>query len=613
MARATEYARSAWLALYKGVRAVNLYSDDHAEVERWALNLTRSVQSAASIRPSLHLEIRAHQVMLDDDILQDTAGEREMLVERLYADGVRGFVFSGSFTRDAAKRLLAALGPYCYPDVAPLQPVTDRLHWEPFEGLSFHVAHRSGPAGLAVDALTSKERDWMLQVQRGTTAPAHSDLALEAVWDITGGSIPWPATIPAAEAARLDHEAGEVVAYRVPAVRVGEITLLALRHWRDDPRLGSLIEPLPGLLRGLVTSGRAGEAGRFAQPLLAWARATPRDHHETLLQRRLDTLEPVLLGDDVLRLLFEAAANRTIDAEELATFWQAMLPHRLAALLEFTSVLPEGANRDALTHLVADNVEEDPTLLHHAVVRGPVGPALTALDALGCLPPGKEAVALALDALDRKEPAIQARGLRYLLPMRSRRIAARILPHATSERADVRAAALAYMARYAYRPAFETLRDFSQSGRFANLDLASRCDVCKTAGIVGGGDAERLAWTHLPAGYERLQPDRCVPWIVCLAATGAPAADEYLSAMAASPDPRLQAVAATTRPLWDRRREARGQTEPGMTSSPGLSAPSSPGSSIPGARPPSGSHRAHPHPTHPANEVPRPPPSEDDS
>ncbi|MCP4873837.1 MAG: hypothetical protein GY898_34545 [Proteobacteria bacterium] len=178
--------------------------------------------------------------------------------------------------------------------------------------------------------------------------------------------------------------------------------------------------------------------------------------------------------------------------------------------------------------------------------------------------------------------------------MRSRRIAKRILPYVTSETLDVRAAALAYMARYAYHPAFETLRDFTQSGLFANLDFASRCEVCKTLGVVGGPDAEKLAWTHLPAGFERLQPDRCVPWVVCLAAAGSPAAGEYLDAMGASTDPRVQAVEANTRPLWERRRATRGQLAPPMTTSPGMPIPSAPGYSLSGTydRASSGRHQA---------------------
>lgn len=594
MARATEYARSAWLAMFKGVRAVNLYTDDHAEVVRWAHNMTRYVQSAAAIRPSLHLEIRSHFVVLDEDVLQDTAGEREMLVERLYADGIRGFVFSSEFTKEAAMRLLRALAPYCYADLAPLQPVADRLHWEPFEGLTFHVKHRGGPSGLAVDVLTSRERDWMLQVQRTGAQTLDVPFALESVWDTTGGSIPWPASVPAAEAARLDREAEDVVARRVTTERIGELTLLALRQWRDDPRLPTLIEPIPVLVRRLVAEGRAGEVGRFVAPLLSWARGKPADHHETLLQRRVEALGPLLLSDDFLRPLFEAAATRTIDAGELAIFWRALLPENLLPLLEFTSVLPEGPHREALTKLVADLVTPDAGLLHHAVTQGPVGPAMAAIDALGCIPPTKPAVVLALDALDRKEPALKARALRYLLPMRSRRIAERVLSYVTSETTDVRAAALSYMARYAYRPAFETLRDFTQSGLFANLDFPSRCEVCKTLGVVGGPEAEKLAWTHLPAGFERLQADRSVPWIVCLAAAGSPAAEGYLDAMMASTDPRIQAVSANTRPLWERRRATRGQLVPPMTTSPGMPIPSSPGYSLSGLsdRPASGSHRA---------------------
>ncbi len=593
--------------MYKGVRAVNLYTPDHAEVDRWAYNMTTQLASAVAIRPSLQIEIRAHSVHLEDDLLQDTTEERETLVERLYADGVRGFTFTADFDKAAALRLLRTLAPYCYADLAPIQPVSDRLHWEPFDGLTFHVQHRPGPGGLAVDALTSRERDWMLRVQRSGGKLA--DGAMRIAWDVTGGGIPWPVALPAAEAARLDREAEDVVAHRVELDRVGHLMLLGLREWRDDPRLPTLLEPIPKAVRRLVEEGRPGDVGRFVAPLLRWTATKPADHHEMLLQNRLAALIPLMLGDDLLRQLFEDARGRTIAPAELKSFWEALPPTQLASVLEFASVLPDGPNREALIQVVAAHAEDDLDLLHEPVVKGPVGPALVAVDALGCLAPSKEAVILALDALDRPEPALKARALRFLLPMRSRRIAQRILPYATSDRGDVRAAALAYMARYAYRPAFQTLRDYTQSGLFANLDLPGRCEVCRTIGVVGGDDAEKLAWTHLPAGFERLQPDRCVPWIVCLAATGVDAAGEYLDAMAASSDPRVQTIERNTRPLWERRRASRGQLAPPMQTSPGMPIPSAPGFPASGVfeRPASGTHRApsRARTTDPATRAPR--------
>jgi hypothetical protein len=505
-------------------------------------------------------------------------------------------------------RLLRTLAPYCYADLAPVQPVSDRLRWEPFQGLTFQVHHRSGPLGLAADRLTTQEHDWMMRVQHGPVTEAVSREALEPVWDVTGGGIPWPTTVPAAEAARLDREVIDVVAKRVPTERIGLLLVLALRQWRDDDRLDTLIDPLPELLRGLVEAGRVGEAGRLIAPLLQWARAQSADRRESALGKQLRGLTVLLLGDDVLRSLGEAA-DRTLEATELVVFWEALLPDELPALLNFTAAMSDGPTRNELVGLLAKAVEEDPSPLQPAIQTGGLNQARTAIDALAELRPTRSNVLLVLDALDRSEPALQARALEYLLPMRSRRIAKRILPHVTSETRKVRAAALAYMARYAYRPAFDTLCDFTQNGMFANLDLASRCEICKTLGVVDAHEAERLAWTHLPGPFERLPPGRCIPWVVCLAATGAAGAEEYLEAMATSSEPQLRAVATNARSLWERRRASRGQLSPPMTTSPGMHFPSTPGSGV-FERPRAGSHRAPRAATGPAHPVPTPPEDE---
>jgi len=595
MQSAVEPARRAWLALFKGVRAVNLYSDEHAEVRRWAGEFIRQLEEACEHGPAV-MELHPHSVRLGEKVLHSTREEREMLVERLFADGVRSLQFNKALDADAASRLLRALAPYCYADRAPLQPVSDRLHWEPFDGLTIQVQHSSGPGGLAVDALTAREQAWQRAVQE-PTGPERLELeALREAWDLSGGIVPWPAAVPVDEAMHLDEEVQTVGARRIPTERVGRLLLETVKAMSDDEELTALVETLGVKIGEIVAERRPEDVGRLLAPLFR-----PRDPSDEPLsarrQERLQALAPTLLSDDILRSLLEGVRQGTLDPDGVARYFAAVPGDRLHRVVEFASVLPEGEARDALVRVVGRHAECDVERLRSTILHGSVGPARVALDALGLVPPSKPAVALALTALDRPEPAVQIRAIHYLLPLRSRRIGEALMPLLSHQSRDVRSGALAYMARYAYRPAFGVLRDFIQSGLFGGLSLQDRIEICRTLGVVGAEEAIALSATHLRVGFERLEPDRAIPWIVCLASTGAEEAEEFLDAMGRSADEGVRTIARETHALWQRRRSTRGQLRPPMTTRPGSPIPSVPGSAhrAPSGswrRPRSGRHRA---------------------
>lgn len=584
MQAAIEPARRAWLALFKGARAVNLYTEEHAEVSRWATEFVRQLGEACASGPVV-LEVQPHAVRFGTTVLHETREEREMLVERLFADGVRSLQFQKVLGDAAATRLVRVLGPYCYADRAPLQPISDRLHWEPFDGLTFHIQHHNGPSGLAVDAVTAREQAWVRVVQEPTHDGRLPLEAMRGVWDLTGGIVPWPAAVPVDEALRLDEEVQTVGATRVPAERIGLLLARSVQQASGDDVLDALLDPLPDKIRELVDARRPADVGRLLAPLLHGADLAD-DPFAAHQRDRAQGLIPSLLDDEILRSLLEGARNCKLEPGEVALYFTALPPARLHRVIEFASVLPDGPARDAVVKVIGDAATLDPERLRPTIMQGSVGPARVALNALSRVQPTKEAVALAMAALERSEPAVQSGAIRYLLPLRSRRIGEALVPLLQHQSRDVRSGALAYMARYAYRPAFGVIRDLCQSGLFGSLTLADRIEVCRTLGVVGGEEAIPLAMTHLRVGFERLEPDRALPWIICLAAAGADGAQEYLEAMGRSPDEAIRAVARESTPLWLRRRSTRGQLSPPVRTQPGSPIPSVPGATH---RAPSGS------------------------
>ena len=216
----------------KGVRALHLYTSEHSQVARWIDVLVASLDQACRAESPLVLEIRRQTVELGGEVLYDSADERETLVERLHADGIRSLHFHSGLDHDAARRLLGTLAPYCYAERAPLQPASDRLHWEPFKGLTFHVQNKSA-GRFAVDALTSRERllmDSLATRDRGAFEPVGPD-AMTGVWDGSGGIVDWPVVVPADRATAMDEEIETANSRRAPAFRVGMLLRSAISDW----------------------------------------------------------------------------------------------------------------------------------------------------------------------------------------------------------------------------------------------------------------------------------------------------------------------------------------------------------------------------------------------
>lgn len=569
MDETTRIARQAWTAFHKGVRAAHLYSPDHHEAQRLVGEFVALVRSAAQGRGPLVLRFGPNGA---EHCGAPLSGTKDPLAARLADDGIQSFSFSDAFDVAEGMLLLKLLEPFAVAERAPPQPLSECLRWETIGGLTVQMQLDGDSGGLAMDGLAAREHRWREDLG---AAPDRSGplgaAAFESIWDGTGGAIQWP-PVPPKDVDDLCAEVDEVAATRAPLDRVGVLIASALRAWQDDPRASRILNPLPSLVRCLLARGRAGEVGVLLGPLLRWARADHDPSGADGARERVRALGDLLVDESCLASLLDLVRQGMAEPSDVAA-WFAPLP--LASLdgaLSFLSMLPEGPHKEALSAVVVQAVGQRCVALREILLHGAPGAAQAAVETLTSLPMDRETVGLALEALSRTEPALLARIVDYLLPLRSRTIAERLVPLLSSERPEVRRGALTYMARYAYRPAFDALRDITTGGLFRQLPLLDRLEVCRTIGVVGGADAEALARSHLPTGWGRLDPDRSIPWIVCLAAAGSPSAADYLEAMAASPMETHRAIAREASALWKKRQDWR-PAPPPVRTSPGAPIP----------------------------------------
>ena len=578
---AAHTARQAWLALLKGVRAAHLYSADHGEVDRWVCEFVRLLGVASAGHP-LSFTFHPGRVELDGELLLDTRYDRNTLVDRLAADGVRGFQFHGGFDRAAGLRLLRLLAPYAYADRAPLQRLSDRLHWEAFDGLTVQIQADDEALGLGLDALSGRERWWRETLSQHAPPLELPEVAMTPVWDGTRGRISWPPSRPRGLEG-LEAEVDDALAHRITTTCVGESLVAAVRVWRDDERIDRLLTPLPLIVRRLVERGRPGDAGLLLGPLLRWAGTDRGPSWRMSVRDRVQALGGVLLDDEHLETLGEGVWSGQVRPDDLVAWFGALPVDDLGGILTFAATLPPGQCREALIADAAQTVGSRSVLLLPIFVEGRVGPGLAAFEVLDRLTMSRETVGLALEVLARGSAELVVRAIGYLMPLRSRTIAGRLVPLLSSEVAEVRSGAMNYMARYAYRPAFDPLRDLTEGGIFGGLPLPQRLEICRTLGIVGGIEAERLARSHLPTGWSRLDPDRSLPWVVCLAAVGSPAAPEFLEPAASTGPENQRAIARDALELWRSRVDLHGAAPPQVRTSPGAPIPvplTDPGRSI---------------------------------
>jgi hypothetical protein len=215
-----------------------------------------------------------------------------------------------------------------------------------------------------------------------------------------------------------------------------------------------------------------------------------------------------------------------------------------------------------------------------------LGPALLSLEAIIDREPTREGLALALLALDRPEPVLRARAARYLMPWQSTSIGRRMVTLLHETNRELRSLALAWVARYQWQPALESLRALVTAAQFGHLPLAERVEATRTFGVVAGTSAVDVALRHLPHGWEHGELDRAVPWVSCLAATGLDEAEAPLDTLLAVAGGAVAQFAQDAVALWRRRRvelEAgiEGPAPAGAPATAGLRPQSVPAAAVP--------------------------------
>lgn len=550
--RNVQTARKAWQALFKGVRAVNLYTPGHTEVSRHVQNVVNRLREAHAVMHPVLFEFGPDWVASQGVVIHEAVEDRETLIERLYADGVRQFLFHGPLDADAAERLLSLLAPYAHAERAPMQGAAQALRWEPFQGLSFLIhGQEDDPGGLEADAVTAAERRWfqLLTAPDPELAQPLPVAALRPAWDGKGGRVPWPSPIRRTTAEALDEEVARANAEGVPLDRVGELLLASILAWRRDPRLESLVAPLPGLVRDLLQRGRPADVARLLGPALRWAE---QNNHEPAAEQ-LDGLVPLLLADESLGALISAVRTGEVEPAELTAFFEALPADSLPDVVEFGAALPEGPFRSATITAAVRMAALEGGLLYTTITTGAPGPALVALDVLEMRGATRDSLQVTLDALARPEAALRSRALSILQPHPSRTVAEAVLPLVHDGNREVRNLALAWVGRYEYGPAFEELVDLTRAAHFTQLPMQDRLDVCRTIGVVGGSRALPLVRDSLGDRWERADANRSAPWLACLAATGTAEAGDFLASLQRTAPEHLRDLSRRAWAVWERR------------------------------------------------------------
>ncbi len=574
-----EKGQRAWQTLLKGVRAVNLYAADHSQVQRTAVALGERVREALGDVECLTYALHPSSVELDGVRVFTSSDERETLIERLYADGVRSLEFHGVPDVESSQRLFGVLAPYCHAERAPLRSVAEALRWEPFHGLTV-LTHGNfdGPGGLE-DSLAGREHLWhqaLLHRPEALNAPVEAE-ALRALWDGTSGIVPWPPPMGERDSRILVDEVEAANASGAPLSRIGQLLVRAVALWAENPRAAELLAPLPARIEERLERGRPGDVARLLQPLLLWATEPNDDLRTAAVRERVGDLVGVLLSDRNLARLLEGARSGALEPVELAAYFSALPPEALPDVVVFVAELPDGPWRDAMVQVGSRLAREEGALLRATVAASPVGPALAALDVVDQQPPTRVGIQLALEALNRPEAGLRLRGLRMLLPHPSRTVAEAVLPLVKDSNREVRSLALTWVARYEHRPAFEPLVDLTRGARFPQLPLNERLEIGRTLGIVGGRDALALVRDNLGDRWHRADPARSAPWLVCLAATGLEEAGAYLHQLTDTAPPHLVDIAHDALGLWQRR-------QADLAAGPAPPVQTAPGAPIPTAK-----------------------------
>ncbi len=593
-----ECARTAWQDLHRAVRAATLYSQGHARVRELIAGHSRIVADGLRLAERLVIDLAEDGASVDGEPLSSFADGPDDLAAMLYIEGIRCVQFGPTYDQDGATRLVDNIRPYFRTESPPEQPLSDKLHWEPIEGLTLSIADVVDRSDAAFDEMTHGEHAWhALLLEADPRAQETLPLeALRASWDCTGGSIPWPAPVDPEELADLDREVDTADTSGAPMSRVGMILADVAELWITDERLERMFALLPDQVDDLLAVHAPGEAARLLAPLRRWGDALGTSARDSAAKTLFQGLQARLLEDRLLARLMDSILARAVEPSKAASYFAGSGPAGPARVLEFAAATPDGPYREAMVRVAINDLGDVAQRLEAILEKAPVGPALIAFDVLAGLPSSKIGMTMALGGLDRPEPVLRQRATSYLMRYDEDAVGDRMMQLLLGPK-EIRSLALVYFTRHPRPGVFECLRAVATNARFDALPIEDRLEVTRSVGFVDPPRATDLALAVLGPQWESGDLNRAAPWVMCLAAAGAQEAYKALVTLDRRSDDSLADVVAAASRTWQRRYKAErtGEDTAEPPDAPDLSTMPPPGgyerNTVPGVRKPEAKSR----------------------
>ncbi len=593
-----ECARTAWQDLHRAVRAATLYSQGHARVRELIAGHWRIVTEGLKGADRIAIDIGEQGAEVAGEPLSSFADGPDDLASLLYAEGIRRLQFGSTYDHDGATRLVDGIRPYFRTESPPDQPLSDKLHWEPIEGLTLAIVDVIDRSDAAFDEMTHGEHAWHALLLEADPRE-HEELPLEALrasWDCTGGSIPWPAPVDPKELAALDEEVDTADTSGAPMSRVGMILADIAELWITDERLERMFALLPDQVDELLAAHHPGEAARLLAPLRRWGDALGATARESAAKTLFLGLQARLLEDRLLARLMDSILARAVEPSRAASYFAGSGPAGPARVLEFAAATPDGPYREAMVRVAINDLGDQSSRLEPILEKAPVGPALIAFDVLAGLPSSKVGMTMALGALERAEPVLKQRATSYLMRYEDAAVGDRMMQLLLGAK-EIRSLALVYFTRHPRPGVFECLRAVATNARFDALPIEDRLEVTRSVGFVDPVRATDLALAVLGPHWESGDLNRAAPWVMCLAASGAQEAYKALVTLDRRSDDSLADVVAAASRTWQRRYKAERTAEDTARpeEGPDLSSMPPPGgysrTTVPGTRKPDAKSR----------------------
>lgn len=585
-----ECVRTAWQDLHQAVRAATLYSSGHARVRELVAGHWRVLADTLLEGARVTIEFEKDGASVGGDLLSSFVDGPDNLAALLYGEGIRRLQFGPTYELPSATRLVDTIRPYFHTKSPPEQALSDKLHWEPIEGLTLTIAEQVDRSGVEFDPMTHGENAWhalLLEDDPGQLEPLPLE-ALRSSWDCTGGSIPWPAPVDPDDLAELDAEVDTADTSGAPMSRVGIILADVAELWIADERLERVFAMLPDQVDSLLARHHPGEAARLLAPLRRWGDALGQSAREARAKTLFRALQVRLLEDRLLARLMESILARAVEPSKAASYFAGSGPSGPARVLEFAAATPDGPYREAMVRVATNDLGEQADRLEPILAKAPVGPALVAFDVLNSLPASTPGMHMALDALNRPEPALRQRATSYLMRYDDDAVGDRMMELLLGPK-EVRSLALVYFTRHPRVGVFECLRAISTNARFDALPMEARVELTRAMGFVAPHRATDLALAVLGPQWETGDLNQAAPWVTCLAAAGAPEAYKAIVTLDRRSDHTLLEVVAAASLTWQRRYTAeRTDSAAPASSGPDLSSMPAPGghqrTAVPGSR-----------------------------